>query len=515
MPALNKIRLRILAPYLYIGFGLLAIFLIIGRFTPQRVGDGAEYYAMYLSWDTTSRPWMTPKVYDAYQTLYDQKKVVVTNLIVVDQLKAGFPQLKLGGTSDFNHFWFYSFLAFLCAKVLALISIKLQIHAAFLTLHYVLLLATTSIAYRLYKWHGVFIVFLMTFFSPVLWFIDKAHTELFTFTLVLSSIMLVLARKYMPAALFFALASTQNPSFAIIAGITFIFRLTQRRSPFTTLDVLISMMIVMAVLVHPAYYFFRFGVVTPQLLAGGALLGENLSKFYIWLIDPDIGLLTNWPLGLGILFLALCAFIHRINSREKINIDQAWIIFLVLFLCVNFYAHSSTTNINSGGTSGIARYALWYLPLFFPLLHGASLKFSRPHKAFYPLMLVTVIISAFSLKYNDPRMTEDYTTPTTLSLFIQSKFPGIYNPPSAVFLARYSGLNDGDASFKIKGVIGPDCRKLLLLADKNRAGVTSPSKCMFDPVKLNFYVDALAFTGDKDRYTRLRESDANNLHLHI
>ncbi|MCK9912270.1 hypothetical protein MXD81_24160, partial [Microbacteriaceae bacterium K1510] len=49
------------------------------------------------------------------------------------------------------------------------------------------------------------------------------------------------------------------------------------------------------------YYFARYGVVTPQVLAGGATPGLYLNIWYIWLIDPDIGLFPNWPFGLLLL----------------------------------------------------------------------------------------------------------------------------------------------------------------------------------------------------------------------
>lgn len=477
-------------PYLLISLALLAVYFFLGiAISPQRIGDGMEYYALYFAWNTSHTPWMTPAAFEAYQQYYTASQMA--GMLPGDWLSQQFPPLHLGNTMDFNHFWFYSLMAFVPSKVLSLVGIHLNAHQSFLLLHYLLLTMTASIAYRYYRWQGVAIVFFMTFLSPIWWFTDKVHTEFFTFCLVLSSVMLIHSKKYLPAALLLAIASTQNISFAPIACIPLFYRaVLQRDQSYTALDVIVCVITALVLLAHPEYYFARFGVVTPQLLAGGAAPGANLSSFYIWIFDPDLGLLPNWPLGLLALLLAAARWIWDKENRPK-NIDKAWLVFLVLYLCINLYAQSSTTNLNSGATPGIARYALWYLPLIFPVLYWLINTLNWRNRGLFLLLPVVIVLAVVSIKQNNPRKHESYTTPSRISYFIQAYLPGLYNPPAEVFLERYSGFSETPYVTTLKGMIGPDCRKLLLVAGEKKNNVMVPEDCSLDPIKLGAYIDTL------------------------
>ena len=508
VPNSNQIR-RVL-PYVFISLGLLVIFLILAKLPAQRVGDGMEYYALYYAWDTAHRPWMTSLAYDAYEKLYASHSI--SGMLPREWLENAFPALKLGTTSDFNHFWFYSFLAFICAKFFSFFGVHLQIQESFLCLHYVLIVITVSIAYKYFAWNGVIAALLIMFASPMLWFIDKVHTEFFTVCLVLSSTILIVSKRNLPAALFLALAATQNPSFAIIACIPLAYRVVvQRHEPYKIIDVIIITLTILLIILHPAYYFSRYGVVTPQFLAGGATLGGHLSSFYIWLIDPDLGLLPNWPLGVLALFVA--TFIWFSKKNRAIKFDQSWLIYFLLYLVINFYVQSSTTNLNSGATPGLARYALWYLPLAFPLftrIHGSLPWHSKLAYLFVPVFLAVLV---YSLRSNDPRRPENYLEPSATSLFIQSKLPWLYNPPSEVFMERYSGL--GENSHNVLAVIGPACNKLLIIPGTNRNVVASRSNCLLDVHKLSAYANSIALTISSPQYVSLNEQDRHKLALEL
>jgi len=346
----------------------------------------------------------------------------------------------------------------------------------------------------------------MTLASPLLWFVNKAHTELFTVCLLLSGMMLLNARRHVAAALLFALASTQNPSFALIAAIPLGYRvLLAYRERYTLAEAAMLVATVLAVLIHPAYYFLRYGVVTPQLLAGGAKLGRELSSFYIWLIDPDLGLLTNWPLGLAALLLAAGLWLFRRPLRWP---DWTAALFATLYLLINFYAHSSTTTINSGGTPGLARYALWYLPLGFALMYRLARSYQWRSPAGYVLLPALLAVSVATIWRYDPRGPESYVTPSTLSYLVQSKLSRLYNPPPQVFMERYSGIGEEQA---VNVVVGPDCRKLLLVPVVPKRGIATPVKCLFDPHKLEAFELALAPSLPPSSYTRLSEAQAQAL----
>ncbi|MFI4957438.1 MAG: hypothetical protein ACHQAX_09575 [Gammaproteobacteria bacterium] len=505
-----KTHLWKLSPYLVIALVVLIYFIFVAfKFPLHRVGDGMEYYGLYYAWDISHRPWMTPQAFEAYDQLVASNQIV--GMLPGDFLKQAFPALQLGKTMDFNHFWFYSFLAFLCNKMAGLLGVHLQIHQSFLMLHCILLTTTTWISYNFFKWPGVFIVLLMTFLSPILWFTNKVHTEFFTYCLVLSAVMLIYSKKYIPSALFLAIASTQNISFALIAAIPLLYRVTlERKKPYTLADVMICSSIAILILAHPVYYFSRYGVVSPQFLAGGASLGGNLSTFYIWLIDPDLGLLPNWPIGLLALLSGSMLWLFNKQSRQS-PINKAYLMFFVFYMLINFYAHSSTMNLNSGATPGLARYALWYLPLAFPPLYWMLNSINWRQKKFLLIMPLALFLAYFSLKSNNPKKHESYTTPTRLSYFIQSKTPWLYNPPEEVFLERYSGFGESAYALTIKIVTGPDCQKLLVFNDSTKENVTFPEKCHFDASKLRSFIDSKAFSNERSQYYYLTEKESNAL----
>lgn len=191
--------------------GLLGLFLLLLLLYPTRVGDGSEYYAMYFAWKDTFRPFMTEPSWSEVGRLADSESI--RYFVPLEFLKNAFPALKLGSTADFNHFWFYSFLAALISNFFSLLGIKLSPHISFLILHLIMFLFPCILARRYFGCPGLLAVLLLTFFSPILWFIDKVHTEFFTYCLSLSAVIFSLRQKYITAAFFLSIASTQNISF--------------------------------------------------------------------------------------------------------------------------------------------------------------------------------------------------------------------------------------------------------------------------------------------------------------
>lgn len=478
------------APYFLITAFFITIYVALARLTPFRVGDGAEYYALFYAWSDTFRPWMTADSFNSYELLFS--KHAITGLVPLDWLVNAFPSLRVGPTADFNHFWFYSLLAFLVSKFLAIVGIPNGPHQSFLALHFILLLGSFVTVFHFYKWRGLIAMAAMTLASPMLWYFDKVHTELFTYCIVLLAILFVLNKKYLAGALMLAIASTQNPSFALIAFVPFLYRLVILRSnSFSFAEVVLAIGATLAAFAHPLYYFLRFGVPTPQLLAGGASLGGNLSDFYIWLIDPDLGLLTNWPTGVAFILAAMMIVVFADKDNARIG-SSFFYFFISVFFFVNFYAHSSTTNLNSGATPGVARYSLWYLPAFFPLVYYVITKYPNNKILRSLSIFVLVSLTILSVVENDPRGNENYSTPTPLSSFIQTHASSLYDPPPEVFAERYSGAGESIHAMNPRAILGPDCKKMLIYPGDERLSVTASAECFVDVYKLQALADSLA-----------------------
>lgn len=503
-----------IAPYLYIAAGLLVVFVALALGPKIRVGDGGEYYGLFYAWDVTHRPWMSAPAYQAYDALF--KSNAIEGMVSVDMLANMFPSLRIGGTSDFNHFWFYSFLAFLCAKLVGVIGVHLSAHQSFLALHFLLANLTFGVAYRYHGWRGALAVGLMLFASPAVWFTNKVHTEWMTMCVVLAAVATLTARRYVASALLIALAATQNPSFALVCCIPLFYRVVlERARPYTLGEMIMMVATVIAVLMHPVYYFSRYGVPTPQLLAGGAVLGRDLGKAYVWIFDPDLGLLPNWPLGLLVLLTAAGMFALN-RSRSAVKFDRLWWGFLLVYLAINLYAHSSTTNLNAGGTPGLARYALWYLPLGFPVFLWVIGRIEFRTKTSYAATATAAFLLVTSVVVNSPRKAECYWKPSITSKFLQAELPNVYDPPDEVFLERYSGVGEGVHALKLLAVFGPDCRKAIITPLAEHQGALAPSNCLFDPARLNSYINATfgvqAHGIAAAHYIHLSNAQAESLH---
>ena len=67
-------------------------------------------------------------------------------------------------------------------------------------------------------------------------------------------------------------------------------------------------------ILHPAYYWFRVRAV-PAMLIGPKLLMHSywlpLKHLAAFWIDPDIGILTTWPLGLPLVITSMAMLVHR------------------------------------------------------------------------------------------------------------------------------------------------------------------------------------------------------------
>jgi len=492
--------------YAALALGAGFLFVILSSGTPTRVGDGSEYYAMYLSWTHTARTWMNPVAAEAYSDFVRSNEV--KSLVPTEWLLKAFPRLHVGDTTDFNHFWFYSFLAVACSSALRILGIPVYPHTAFIVLHWLLFLFPMFVAWRQYRWSGVVIVALMAFFSPVLWYMDKVHTEFFTFCLATGAVLLALDHKYCFAAVAMSLASTQNPSFAIIAMVLLALRVVTGRSERYKAWEAVAIAVTVALLVlHPYYYFSRHGVLTPQFLAGSASLSENLAFWYIWLFDPDLGLLPNWGIGTAVLVASIVVWVRSLRTPPRC-LDWPVVVLLAVFLLVNIVAHSFTTNLNSGATPGPARYAVWYIPLFVPamltVLRWVQVNLIRTITA----ALIVSVVAILSVANNYPAKVPSHRVPTAASRFVQIHLPWLYNPPPEVFAERFSG--DIRAVWSFLAVVGPDCQKILVFPHAGRDRIANRSRCYFDADTLRRLVrhEIAQRSASNPFYMRLRSSVA-------
>ena len=446
--------------YAVAAFAGVLLYVVASLQVPVAVGDSSEYYAMQLAWRTTGVPWMTEPSWAAYEAWRDTGEVISTTS--GERLRAIFGMLVRDGTADFNHFWAYSGLA---ALVAAASGFLLTPHAAFIVLNALLFFVAAAVGYRTFGAQGLMVAIGVVLLTPLLWFIDKAHTELFTVALAMCAVFLLLRARWFAAAAALALAGTQNISILGVAAALTLFAIWQVRRELATVRVVAWIMLIAVLgVLHPTYYLARIGAITPQLVAGGAEIGANLGAAFVWLFDPDLGLFPNWPLGILVLVTGLEA-----ARREAFGERAVFAAFAVLYLAVNLFAHASTQNINSGATVDVARYALWYLPIVAGLALPALERLRANPIAAGTAIVVVALFGTANTRRFDPHHDQRYLVPTRLSAWIQARWPGVYDPPPEVFAERNSGdrhVEDVDRPYV---VLGPGCRKILWATDARGA----------------------------------------------
>lgn len=525
--AQTRYRLRGLLGYLLALAAAAVIYVLATKaLTPTRVGDGTEYYAMYLAWTTTHRPFMTPNAWAALNQLAESHSILY--FVPTSQLFAQFPQLHLGSTADFNHFWLYSLLAASVGKVCAVVGSPVGPHNAFLLLHSLLFGLVLALAYRVDRWGGLATVVVLTILSPMVWYIDKVHTESFTYCFVAAAAVALCGQRYFLSSVLLATASTQNVSFAAIAVVPLILALFNGgfRQRFTLVQLVAAAAAALLALLHPAYYFFRYGSIDPQLVAGGAAIGGNLRNFYVWLVDLDIGLFPNWPLGVFLMAALLGTFSWKLFARDVRPASSAgtrlgrrrYLIFCACYLVVNLFAQSSTEKLNSGATPGLARYATWYIPLFYPALRSVLVNFPRIRLAtvggiakLVCLVLGASVCLGYTYAFQRPQLPESgYVQPSPASRFVQTHWPGAYDPPPEIFAKRYSGIGEAPELATALAVIGPDCRKILV--EKGPGLAYGLAGCGFDERRVSALLRTGSLAGiQRGSYIHLTDEQAQNL----
>jgi hypothetical protein len=493
-------------------FSLLSFvfFFCYRAFPSTRVGDGSEYILQYESFIESKRPWITQAAVKSYDVLFAKQEF--SWMVSSSQIKSTFPSLAVGDSFDLNHFWFYSALAALIHMIFRIIFIDLSVASSFILLHAFLFTLVARLAWKKFGKFGILASSTLLFVSPLFWYGNKIHTEFFTFCLISLASISVLSRDYHWGAFYLAVASTQNPSFAAIAFALLIFQFA--KNDFKSInfrDGMIAASVIFISILHPAYYLWRQGIISPQLKAGGASLGSNLNHFFIWIIDPDVGLLPNWPYGCLILLLFLT---WRKKVERIIPISRSYYIFVALFLAISLYAQSSTTNLNSGGTPGLSRYALWYVGLFFPLALTFLINVGKIKTTIGKILVTstTLTLALSSIYCNVPLRPEHFTSPSISSRFIQTHLPKLYTPPAPIFVGRYSGIGE---ALSISAVVGPDCHKILVLADSSRLDPIAPANCLYSKTSLQTYVANKILTLKRDSYFELTEKEIIDLRLNI
>jgi hypothetical protein len=420
-------------------FGLLVITLLATS-RPERVGDAREYLAMAMNLADLGPPALSQADIARVEIQCDQLHLAGMPLTT--------PSLRgPDGRQDFFHFWFYSALAvpgIWMARVAGL-----NPNLGFVALNASLLMGAFWIVSRRTAWWVVAV----TFCSPVLWWVNKTHTEVFTFSL------LAVAGVVMRDAPWWAMvclgaAATQNPPIASLVALVGGTAPLWRRGVWRDARFWIGTATATALtVIHPLYYLSRLGVPNPQLLGGVDPRVPTLKELGAVVWDPNIGLLFHAPLF--VLTLLAAAVVLAGRPRVWVRSPEVWLAAAGAGVFVAAFAQ--TPNVNHGGTPGISRYALWLIPLALPAFQrAADAALLASHSWFLPLVSASCLWCVINFH---PGMPESYRTPTRAARVIWERWPWLDDPLPEVFSERVSGEEPG-----LVPAATADCSKVLLAA---------------------------------------------------
>ena len=416
----------------------VALSLIAGS-PPRTEGDGGEYVALALNFAAFRGPAIAD---DAIPDLQAAISLHEPRLAQWDIEKSSVK--GPGGGRDFVHFWFYPALA----TPGVWITNALGAHPAFAFTALNLWLLGLALWVCLPRLGAP--VSLLLFCGPIVWWIDKPHTEAFTFALLAVAFALFRERPWWSAVAAGA-AATQNPPITVLPVLIVAATAVTNRASLRDARFWWGAAAGLSLaLLHPLYSLARHG--TPSLLI--STTRQSLPRFAEWsavVVDPNIGLLPNYP-AIAIALLAALLVVLVKQPRELLSSDM---LSAGITSAVFLFAFAQTANVHHGATPSISRYALWLVPLLIPVLVRADRLGGRPWTmGIWLLAPVSALVCVFAFH---PRMPENSREPTLLAEYLWTRHPGWNNPLPEVFVETITHTED-----RWLPTATPGCEKVLL-----------------------------------------------------
>lgn len=402
---------------------------LLTQSTPRNVGDGVEYLAMARNLADGRSP----------------------SLTAADRRAAGiaFPNLEADdGRQETMHFWLYPALG--VPFLLAAKAVGAEAPTAFLILNICCLAAAATVAVRQLPPNA----FVLLFVGPILWWIDKLHTEVFTFSLL--TLAFLWARRHLGLS-FVALgvAAAQNPP---IAGLMLAVAWWQRKQWWNGYGAWLGGATGVAIAAwHPSWYLWRLGRLTP--LVESPIHVPRLERLVAPLVDLNIGLVVHAPflaLAMAIAIVVLAGSLRNganahTETRDTLVVTGVCSLWLL-------FSFAQTLNINHGATPGMTRYALWLIPALgvplFGMLDRREMVSRRASRAFGALAVLSAAWSVFAFH---PARPPAHLQPTWIAEVVWTQWPHLTNPVPEIFAER---LRHSEPAHTVAATKG--CEKVLI-----------------------------------------------------
>ena len=406
--------------------------------TPKLVGDGGEYlvYAAAMARghlpplapeDVQEARWALAGAEERYQSWDPTASMIVSS----------------SGNGDFVHFWFYSALAApgaLLARVAGVSPVW-----SFVLVNVALLALAWRAAVARFGWA----VSLLVCGGPILWWVDKVHTEAFTFSLLTIAAASLSVRPWLSLVALGA-AATQNPPIAALLLPFALAGLWTRPEPRRRRETLFGLAggAALAAL-HPVYYVLAHG--SPSLIATASRnVVPNVPEVGAVLWDTNLGLVFGHPL----LVIAVVGSAAALTVRRPAVLVDGELAASCAAALTLLLAFSQTVNFQHGATPGLSRYALWLLPL---ALRPLDLAWSQTglHRLMGPWALLSFLVCLVAYH---PTVAEYAYRPSYATRWLWTRAPSYVRPLPEVFSETVRGDDEGIHV----PVALPGCEKVLM-----------------------------------------------------
>ncbi|MEQ8624988.1 MAG: hypothetical protein RJQ00_12575 [Vicingaceae bacterium] len=414
---------------------LLCYFSKIGVHLPY--GDGVEYVLITESFVNHGSPDLRGEDAAEYMAKLNKKGLEIHRK--GDFIKTAnvgsegvtllgyFPSLRNNKIYGY-HFWFYSLLAAPARLVLEQLDEDIRLAHLATNLFFIFLALWVFLTYSKFTWGEKIVFSLLFLFSPILWYIDWAHTEVYSGVLVFVAIFYYYTdRKYI-TLLLVSLASLQNQALFVLALLVFIELLIKNGLGVKNLlKLFFSSFWIIIPLCFYYYHFNDFSLINNE----GYIDVNNISLKRLWsfFFDLNQGMIIGFPL---IFFLLVGLLIKDLIQRRVKSYYMLLASILLMSLLI-----MQTTNWNHG-SSVINRYTVWcsviiVVVLFFRIRNWKKMTF---YKVSSVIIISQVFIITQQIDYSEVKWHANHLN--KLSKYIFANYPGLYNPEPQIFMGRVS-----------------------------------------------------------------------------
>ncbi|OFX67445.1 MAG: hypothetical protein A2X12_11395 [Bacteroidetes bacterium GWE2_29_8] len=344
---------------------------------------------------------------------------------------------SLHNNSYCYHFWFYSLLVAIFKPLSNLMFTPISCFVFVNTL-FILFVIFYILFISAYKTSLKYLFSLFFFISPILYYLNWLHPEVFSASCVYLGLLVLFEKKYIFSILCFTLGSFQNPPILFLIGLVFLNYFIENKFRIT---LFIKYLFVSALVFVPSlFYYYNYKISNLIMYFGTDFDNISTSRFCSLFFDLSQGVIVALPL---IVFIFFFFIIYNFFKIKKLDLR-------LLFVALSVFIISVPTMLQNNwnmGESGIIRYGVWIsMPIIFYVVMFSDKNFTKLKYLFVFLFTISQITIIYLM--NGPNIENwRYLHFNDFSKYIFNNHPYLYNPEPEIFCERIRHEEGLDISY--------------------------------------------------------------------